>query len=70
MTDTIKYVIIQLNSRLSCVEFVTKENLAIIKYQQIIKDLRHNIPSDVYQSSYAFREMLIMSDVCLKNLIT
>ena len=56
------------------VKFVTKENLAIIKYQQLIKlakTLGIVFPWDIYQSSYAFREMLIiMSDVCLKNLIT
>lgn len=55
------------------VNFITKENLAMLKYPQLIKlseEMGVKFPSNCYQSIYAFKEMLfILSEVCFKKLI-
>lgn len=55
------------------IHFIAKENLAIVKYPQLIrlmKDMGFNFPSNTYQTPYAFKEMLLtMSDQCFKILI-
>lgn len=55
------------------VEFIAKENLAIVKYPQLInlmKSMGVTFASNCYQTIYAFREMLlILSEVRFKELV-